>query len=159
MGLSADYAIQLDSVIPEAAILSPGDGQLLIFAQDVDPLRAGAQIPVNIELTDPRPADVDYAITIECAAVGGAPTFVDRARGGGDAIRRSDLLDERDDNDQIIVTFQQSEAGEFICRVALADGSNPVLAAETVWRTFFERPNFAVLSPDRAPACISLRYR
>lgn len=154
-GDSAAYSIQLDGVIPESNIVSPTDGQLLIFAQDVDPLRAGAQIPVTIELTDPRPAEVDYAITVECAAVGGAPAFVDRARQNGDAIRRSDLLDDRDDNDQIIVTFQQSEAGEFICRVALADGSNPMLASETVWRTFFERPNFSLVSPDRAPSCIS----
>ena len=112
-------------------------------------------MPVGIELVDSRPADVDYAITVECAPVVGNGTFVDRARGPGDALNRSDLLDEDDSNDSVLVTFQQSERGEFICRAVIVEGSNPVVPSEVVWRTFFDRPSFTVFSPARAPACVS----
>jgi hypothetical protein len=154
-GSSPTYAIRLDAVVPVLGITNPSDSSLLVFEQDVDPARAGAQIPVTIDLVDSRSAAVDYPITVECAPVVGNGIFVDRARGPGDALNRSDLLDEDETNDTITVTFQQSERGEFICRAVILEGSNPVVPSEVVWRTFFDRPSFTVFTPARAPTCVS----
>jgi len=154
-GSSPTYVISLDAVIPTLRITEPNDGALLVYDMDVDPLRAGAQIPVPVEIVDPRPASVDYAVSVECASVGGNSSFVDRARGAGDRLARATLLDGDANNDQVLVTFQQSEVGEFICRAVLIGESNPGTATEVVWRAFFERPNFTVFSPARAPSCIS----
>ncbi|MEE2757267.1 MAG: VCBS repeat-containing protein [Myxococcota bacterium] len=153
-GESDAYTIRLDAVVPTAQIIEPSDGSLLVFSLDLEPTRAGAQIPVSIDLIDPRPSDVDYPISIECAAVSGSPVFVDRARGPGDAINRSDLLDDDPTNDAVIVTFQQSEQGEFICRTVIGGTSNPSTAREVVWRAFFDRPSFSLFTPARAPSCV-----
>ncbi|MBV70089.1 MAG: hypothetical protein CMH52_01980 [Myxococcales bacterium] len=153
-GQSDAYSMRLDAVVPTAQIVEPSDGALLVFGLDLEPTRAGAQIPVSIELVDPRPDDVDYPISIECAAVSGSPVFVDRARGPGDAINRSDLFDDDPANDAVVVTFQQSERGEFICRTVIGGTSNPSTAREVVWRAFFDRPSFSLFTPVQAPTCV-----
>ncbi len=147
--------IILDAVSPSLTIESPADDEFLVFSQDVDPLRAGAQIPVTISQIDPRPASAEYQITVECAAVGGGSNFVNRARQPSDVLSRSALLDMDPDNDIVIVTFQQSERGEFVCRPAILGEGNPVVPNEVLYRAFFDRPSLGLISPSPAPACIS----
>ncbi|MGC6416095.1 MAG: FG-GAP repeat domain-containing protein [Bradymonadia bacterium] len=151
---SDGYNVRLDAVVPSVQIAEPVDGSLLVFSLDTDPTRAGAQVPVSLILDDPRPEDVDYEITVECASVSGTPVFVDRARGPGDRVTRAALLDEDPTNDAVIVSFQQSEQGEYICRAVIEGSSNPIVPRELVWRAFFERPSFGLFSPTQAPTCV-----
>ena len=154
-GDSPSYEVVLDAVVPSVQISTPGDGYLMTTSDDVDPDRAGIQIPVSVNVEDVRPETIDYDIIVECASVGGNATFVSRSRGEGDALTRFELLDDSPENDAVIVTFQQTESGEFICRAVIDGPTNPNQLTEVVWRAFFEAPTLTVRSPNPLLGCVS----
>ena len=82
------------------------------------------------------------------------PVYVERTILQSDALSRTALLDEDPTNDVAIVTFQSSEAGEYICRPIIKDVSNPPTSQGAVWRTYFRQATLNVLSPAAFPSCI-----
>ena len=59
---------------------------------------------------------------------------VRRIPGSRRTISRTALLDNDPTNDVAIVTFQSSEAGEYLCRPIIKDASNPPTSQGAVWR-------------------------
>ncbi|MGB0647163.1 MAG: hypothetical protein ACPGQS_08300 [Bradymonadia bacterium] len=109
---------------------------------------------MSIEAIDLRPEAVNYTIGIECGAVGPNPVYVERTILQSDAISRTALLDNDPTNDVAIVTFQSSEAGEYLCRPIIKDASNPPTSQGAVWRTYFRQASLNVLSPTAFPSCL-----
>ena len=87
------------------------------------------RVPVSLILDDPRPEDVDYEITVECASVV-AHLYLLTGLEAQRPVTRAALLDEDPTNDAVIVSFQQSEQGEYICRAVIEGSSNPIVPRE-----------------------------
>jgi hypothetical protein len=152
---SDSILVRFDAVTPVLSIASPQDSTLLTAVDDRDPLRSGIQVEVTIQATDLRPADVDYSIGVECGAVGPNPVYVERTVLVSDALSRASLSDADPSNDFAVVTFQSSEAGEYICRPIIKDTSNPPTSQGAVWRTYFRQAVLNVLSPSAFPSCLN----
>ena len=152
-GASSTYRVRFDSVTSRLRIDGPADGSLIALLDDIGPNRAGVQIPISVAVTDPRPEEIDYRLTVECAPVSNEPVFVDRTREASDPVQRSHLSDLDPNNDQVIATFTVTESGEYICRAAATGDINPPESIAVAWRVFFRRPTFTVLSPQALPGC------
>lgn len=137
---SASYSLCLDAVQPVLGITAPADGALIDPSADIDPQAAGIQLAVEVAVDDPRPADVDYDLSVQCSTAppGG---FRDRHQA---FIRRSDL---EDGQGTIFVTIPQGEEGTLVCRAfALPSPNEPVLE-EVTWQVAQRLPTFRVLQP------------
>lgn len=143
---SATVAVQLDTVTPRVRIVSPADGVRLTALDDIDPDRPDIQIPVTVEVDDPREG-ADYRISVLCGPPG-SDVRDQRARAPEDAITRGE-------DRPIIATFRVEERGELVC-VAFAESfPNPAAADETLYRLFFEQPTFTVEAPTRDAGCFT----
>jgi len=152
-GASSTYRVRFDSVTSRLRIEGPDDGSLIALLDDIGPNRAGVQIPISVTVNDPRPEEIDYRLTVECAPVSNEPVFVDRTREASDPVQRSHLSDLDPNNDQVIATFTVTESGEYLCRAAASGDINPPDSVAVAWRVFFRRPTFTVLSPQALPGC------
>lgn len=152
--VSVSTAVRFDAVTPVLSIASPVESTLLTAVDDGDPLRSGIQVNVTIQASDLRPADVDYNIGVECGAVGPNPVYNERTVLISDALTRAALTDADPSNDFAIITFQSSEAGEYICRPFIKDSSNPPTSQGAVWRTYFRQASLNVVAPSAFPACL-----
>lgn len=151
---SPAVAIRFDASTPSLSINDPIDSTLLTAVLDDDLLRSGIQVPVQIGVLDSRPSTVDYSIGVECAAVGPNPVYTERTIVAADTVLRSALSDEDPENDAAIITFQSSEAGEFLCRPLIKEASNPPITQSVLWRTYFREASLNVLLPSAFPSCI-----
>ena len=122
---------------------------------DANPERSGIQILTQVVVEDSRDDSVDYAIGVECAAVGGSPLYGERTALETDRVTRSALNDDDESNDYAVLTFQTSESGEYLCRAFLVGDGNPPSTSSVVWDTYFRSPSLTMLLPPEAPNCIN----
>lgn len=144
---SPSYDICFDPVRPLVDIMGPESGRIV-----VDPAAAETQLDIDVRVTDPRPASVDYLIVVECRT----PTtlFSDRfVRVADRTLMRSDLDD--DAMGTVTITFEDTDVGEHTCRgsAVVDEDRNPngPLHDEDNYRVFdidSTIPEFSVVLPQ-----------
>ena len=150
-GGAKSYAVCFDPVQPLASIMAPEPGATFSDSDDIrpgdDPVDEGIQVEMQVQIDDPRPAEIDYEIRVECRREGLA--FSPRFTLNGDATRRSGLSNPRDGVGTVVATFRGQDAGRIWCR-GMADSSpNPprFRAEPPEYFVVLQNPTFEVISP------------
>jgi hypothetical protein len=143
-GVSASYHVCFDPVSPGVTLNDPPNGSTFGPAADADPDREGIQVHATLAIDDPRPADVDYPVYVECQVPG--QVWMDRFTLAADVKHRSDA--DADGHVDVVVTFRNTDQGHLNCRGAAHTAPNPIAAADALdYAVLSDLPVFNLVQP------------
>lgn len=146
---SPAYEVCFDPVQPAVTLVDPPSDHVIGPGDDERPEpgaeNRGIQVTMTVAIDDPRPADVDYEVFVECQAPG--QVWSDRFTLRGDRRRRSEADD--DGRLPIVVTFGPNDAGTLNCRGAAEPSPNAAVAQPDPPRYTIvnQQPTFTIVQP------------
>ncbi len=144
-GRSPAYTVCFDPVEPRLTIVEPADGAAFQPLQDDLPEVDGKQITATVEIEDPRPADVDYDVFVECQLPG--QQFLGRFTRPEHRVRRADA--DAEGRVAVTVTFAAADQGPIRCRGAAELSPNAAIPQENppTWTVLSDTPVFDLAQP------------
>ncbi len=138
-GASQGYEVVFDGVVPVLTLVAPEELPLTPLA-DEDEEADGVQVSLEVQVEDPRPANVDYEIRVQCTDA--PPAYADRFSFA--TVSRSALVEG---TGTLQAVFALADSGVLSCRAFAAPGPNAPDAPAVEIPLAFTQPRFTIINP------------